>query len=217
MNRSLDSSYLLKIIQFESLQKYENSLQEMRVFTSNRSKSDLDEIWLLQHKPVFTLGIRERAEDIINTGNIPVVKSDRGGLITYHGPGQLMVYLLLDIRRLGIGLKQLVNTLEQSVIDLLESYGIKAMRRDNAPGVYVEGQKISSIGLRVQHGCTYHGLSLNVDMDLSPFDRIVPCGLTGMKMTDMKRLAGNVDISNIGRQLVQVLSSQLGYNPDYEY
>ena len=187
----------------------------MKAFTTTRSSSSTDEIWLLQHEPVFTLGIRENADDILDTGDIPVVKTDRGGLVTYHGPGQLLVYLMLDLRSLGTGLKALVSALEQITIDVLEIYGIHAARMENAPGVYVDGMKIASLGLRVQRGCSYHGLSLNVDMDLSPFNRIVPCGLSGMKMTDMKTLGVSADADEIGRQFMQVLSARLGYNPDF--
>ena len=202
----------LIVRRFDTIQSYQISWRSMKDFTQSRDKASTDEVWLLEHKPVFTLGIRERAEDIIDSGDIPVVKSDRGGLITYHGPGQLVVYFMLDLRSLGVGLKALVNTLEQVTINLLKEYGISAARLENAPGVYVDGKKIASIGLRIQRGCTYHGLSLNVDMDLSPFERIVPCGLSGIKMTDMKSQGVEADTHHIGRQFVQVLSSKLGYN-----
>ena len=190
--------------------------QQMKAFTRARTALVSDEIWLVEHEPVFTLGIRENADDIIDLGDIPVVKSDRGGLITYHGPGQVLIYLMLDLRRLGTGLKALVSTLEQITIDVLADYGIHASTKENAPGVYVDDRKVASLGLRVQRGCTYHGLSLNVDMDLSPFDRIVPCGLAGMKMTDMKTLGVAVDVETIGRQFIQVLSTMLGYNPVFD-
>ena len=204
------------IQQFLKPQDYTVRWLEMKDFTSTRTERSADEIWLLQHEPVFTLGIRENSADIIDPGEIPVVKTDRGGLITYHGPGQIIVYLMLDLRRLGTGLKALVTALEQVTIDLLSEYGIHAARKENAPGVYVDGRKIASLGLRVQRGCTYHGLSLNVDMDLSPFDRIVPCGLVGIKMTDMKRQGVVVDIDLIGRHFIQVLSTALGYNPVFD-
>lgn len=197
-------------------QEYTMCWQLMKRFTESRQADTTDQVWLLEHEPVFTLGIRESAEDCINTGDIPVVKTDRGGLVTYHGPGQLLVYLMIDLRRLGLGLKSLVNLLEQTVIILLSEYGIQAARLENAPGVYVDGCKIASLGLRVQRGCTYHGLSLNVNMDLSPFDRIVPCGLTGMVMTDMKTLGVTADIETIGRHFVQVLSMTLGYNCTFD-
>lgn len=207
-----DAARLLRVRLFKEPEEYSDCWQSMKQFTESRQADSLDEVWLLEHKPVFTLGIRERAEDCIDTGDIPVVKTDRGGLITYHGPGQLLIYLLLDLRRLGAGLKSLVNILEQSSIDVLREYGIQAVRMENAPGVYVNGSKIASLGLRVQRGCTYHGLSLNVDMDLSPFERIVPCGLAGIKMTDMKALGVTVGIDAIGRRFVQLLSKTLRYN-----
>ena len=207
-----DTARSLNVRLFSKPLNYSACWQSMKRFTESRQSNSLDEIWLLEHTPVFTQGIRERAEDCINTGDIPVVKTDRGGLITYHGPGQLLVYLLLDLRRLETGLKSLVNILEQSTIDVLGEYEIHAARKENAPGVYVDGRKIASLGLRVQRGCTYHGLSLNVDMDLSPFDRIVPCGLAGMKMTDMKTLGVAADIEAIGRHFVQVLTKTLRYN-----
>jgi len=211
-----DTTRRLIVRQFDAPQDYQISWQWMKEFTCARTKESTDKVWLLEHKPVFTLGIRERPEDIIDSGDIPVVKSDRGGLITYHGPGQLVVYFMLDLRRLGIGLKVLVNTLEHITIEVLKEYGISASRLENAPGVYVDGRKIASIGLRIQRGCTYHGLSLNVDMDLSPFDCIVPCGLADMKMTDMETLGVAGDINLIGRQFIQVLFDKLGYNSIYD-
>jgi len=211
-----DTASRLIIRQFDAPQDYQISWQWMKEFTHARTKESTDEVWLLEHEPVFTLGIRERSEDIIDSGDIPVIKSDRGGLITYHGPGQLVVYLMLDLRRLGIGLKALVNTLEQITIEVLNEYDISASRLENAPGVYVDGRKIASIGLRIQRGCTYHGLSLNVAMDLSPFGCIVPCGLADMKMTDMKALGVAGDINLIGRQFIQVLFDKLGYNSVYD-
>ena len=214
INDDVTGSALIR--QFTSLQDYTACWQEMKAFTRARAIHTPDEIWLLEHEQVFTLGIRENAGDIHDTGDIPLVKTDRGGLVTYHGPGQIVVYLMLDIRSLGIGLKKLVNTLEEATIDLLYEYDLSASRLENAPGVYVDDRKIASIGLRVQRGCTYHGLSLNVDMDLSPYDRIIPCGLSGIKMTDMKTLGAVADPHRIGRQFVQVLSSKLGYNAVYE-
>ena len=211
-----DATRPVLIRQFTSPQDYTACWQDMKAFTRARTIHNPDEIWLLEHVPVFTLGIRENAGNIHDVGDIPLVKTDRGGLVTYHGPGQVVVYLMLDLRSLGIGLKNLVNTLEQVTIDLLNEYEITASRLENAPGVYVDGRKIASIGLRVQQGCTYHGLSLNVDMDLSPYERIVPCGLSGIKMTDMKALGVSADTHGIGRQFIQVLSSKLGYNAVYE-
>jgi lipoyl(octanoyl) transferase len=207
-----DAARSLKVRQFKKPLEYSACWQSMKHFTETRQSDSLDEVWLLEHKPVFTQGIRESAKDLIDSGDIPVVKTDRGGLITYHGPGQLLIYLMVDLRRLEAGLKYLVNILEQSTIDVLGEHGIQAARKENAPGVYVDGSKIASLGLRVQRGCTYHGLSLNVDMDLSPFDRIVPCGLTGINMTDMKSLGVAAEIDAIGRRFVQVLSKTLRYN-----
>ena len=206
----------LVIHQFTGPQDYTARWLEMKTFTRTRTDQAADEIWLLEHEPVFTLGIRENPEDVIDPGDIPVVKTDRGGLITYHGPGQIIVYLMLDLRRLGTGLKSLVSKLEQVTIELLANYEIQAVRKENAPGVYVDGRKIASLGLRGQRGCTYHGLSLNIDMDLTPFDRIVPCGLTGIKMTDMNTLGVTADVGTIGRQFIQVLSATLGYNPVFD-
>lgn len=207
-----DGTRILKVRQFTGPLDYIACWQSMKRFSIARQKGTADEIWLTEHGPVFTQGVRESDGDCIETGDIPVVKTDRGGLVTYHGPGQLLIYLMLDLRSLGVGLKALVAILEQVTIDVLDEYGIQAARMENAPGVYVSGSKIASLGLRVQRGCTYHGLSLNVDMDLSPFDRIVPCGLTGMKMTDIKTLGVAVDIDSIGIHFVQVLARTLGYN-----
>ena len=211
MNKDEDIRPLV-IHQFTGPQDYTARWLEMKTFTRTRTEQATDEIWLLEHERVFTLGIRENPEDVIDPGDIPLVKTDRGGLITYHGPGQIIIYLMLNLRRPGIGLKALVNMLEQVTIDLLNEYEISASRLEDAPGVYVDGRKIASLGLRVQRGCTDHGLSLNIDMDLTPFDRIVPCGLTGMKVTDMKTLGVIADVETIGRQFVQVLSMRLGYN-----
>jgi len=212
----VDSARRLTVRHFEAPQDYQISWQWMKEFTRSRTEESADEVWLLELEPVFTLGIRGSVEDIIDSGDIPVVKSDRGGLITYHGPGQMVAYVLLDLRRSGTGLKALVNTLEQVSIEVLRTQGIVAARKENAPGVYADGSKIASLGLRVLHGCTYHGLSLNVDMDLSPFERIVPCGLDGVKMTDMKALGVKSDVDSIGRQFIQVLSRKLGYNSIYD-
>jgi lipoyl(octanoyl) transferase len=191
---------------------YQPVWQAMRDFTRGRSRDSTDELWLLQHHPVYTLGVRESREDVIDAGDIALVQTDRGGLVTYHGPGQLVAYVLLDIRRLGIGLKSLVATLEQAVIDLLAGMSIEAVRRPGAPGIYVAGDKIASLGLRVVNGRTYHGLSLNVDMDLAPFLRIVPCGLEGMQMTDLASLlTQQPDMEEIAAKLLGQLRDKLGY------
>lgn len=189
----------------------------MRELTRCRTRDSVDELWLLQHHPVFTLGVRESRQDVLEPGEIPLIKTDRGGLVTYHGPGQLVVYVLLDLRRLGIGLKSLVAMLEQAVIDLLAGLSIAAARRPGAPGIYVDGSKVASLGLRVVNGRTYHGLSLNVDMDLAPFARIVPCGLEGMRMVDLATLmAEQPDLDRIAAQLLGQLQDKLGYT-DIEF
>ncbi|MGD8631605.1 MAG: lipoyl(octanoyl) transferase LipB, partial [Gammaproteobacteria bacterium] len=164
---------------------YERTWHEMQSFTDCRSPDTPDEVWYLQHTPVFTLGRNTRQEHLIDTGDIPVIQVDRGGQVTYHGPGQLVVYPLLDLKRRQLGVQSLVHILEQTVIDLLASHGVTALRRHKAPGVYVDDRKIAALGLRVRRGCCFHGLSLNVDMDLAPFARINPCGYPGMQVTQL--------------------------------
>ena len=164
---------------------YERTWLAMQRFTDERKlvPDTQDEVWLVQHPPVFTQGQAGKAEHLLLPGDIPVVKSDRGGQVTYHGPGQLVAYLMLDVRRLGYGVRELVTRMEQCLIDLLASYGVSAAAKADAPGVYVDGAKIASLGLRIRNGCSFHGLALNVDMDLEPFRRINPCGYAGMAMT----------------------------------
>jgi len=187
------------------LQDYSATLEAMRRFTDDRDRETLDEIWLLEHPPVFTLGQAGRREHLLDPGDIPVIQVDRGGQVTYHGPGQLVAYLLLDLRRIGFGVKRMVNLLEESVIDLLDTYGIDAARRQDAPGVYVAGAKIASLGLRVRNGCSYHGLALNVAMDLEPFRRINPCGYAGLAMTQVSDLASGVSVADAGNTLIETL------------
>jgi lipoyl(octanoyl) transferase len=200
---------------FDDLVEYESCWKSMQAFTRKRDAQTDDQLWLLQHSPVFTTGIRNADQDVHKPGAIPVVATDRGGLVTYHGPGQLVIYTMLDLKRLGSGLKALVADLEQITIDLLARHDIAAARRDNAPGVYADGAKIASLGLRVQHGCTYHGLSLNVDMDLSPFQRIVPCGLAGIEMTDMRSQGAAINPDEIGLQFVELFAAMMRYNPTF--
>lgn len=188
------------------LQDYPRTLQAMRDWTDARREETSDEVWLLEHPPIFTLGQAGRLEHMIAPGNIPVVQSDRGGQVTYHGPGQLIAYLMLDLRRAGLGVKQLVNLLEQCVIDLLDTHGIEAARRPNAPGVYVADAKIASLGLRIRHGCSYHGLALNVAMDLEPFQRINPCGYAGLAITQISDLVAGVTVADAGRSLTNTLA-----------
>lgn len=165
---------------------YEPIWQRMKDYTENRDEFSADEIWLLEHPPIFTQGQNGKPEHILDAGDIPVLQVDRGGQVTYHGPGQLIVYFLLDIRRLQLPIRQFVQAIEESVIRLSADYGILAARRDKAPGVYVQEAKMASLGLRVKKGCSYHGLSFNMDMDLSPFKRINPCGLAHIKMTQWR-------------------------------
>jgi lipoyl(octanoyl) transferase len=160
--------------------------QDMQTFTAGRGPDTADEIWLLEHPPVYTLGMAGKREHLLADIGIPVIPIDRGGQVTYHGPGQLVAYLLLDLRRLGYGVKELVRRIEQAVIDLLAGFGIPGERLAGAPGVYVRGAKIAALGLRVKNGCTYHGLALNVDMDLTPYRAINPCGHPGMPVTQLR-------------------------------
>ena len=178
--------------------RYLEVFEAMRDFTSQREPGTLDEIWLTEHEPVFTQGQAGKAEHLLVPGDIPVVQSDRGGQVTYHGPGQLVAYLLFDLRRLELTVRGLVSGIERSVVETLEGYGITAAPRSDAPGVYVAGAKVASLGLRVKRGCSYHGLSLNVNMDLEPFTRINPCGLTGMEVVQVSDLGGPADVDRRG-------------------
>lgn len=180
----------------------------MQAFTAQRDKSTPDEIWFTQHHPVFTQGQAGRAEHLLAPGDIPVVQTDRGGQVTYHGPGQLVGYLLFNLKARGLGPRTLVRGIEHSICRLLADYGIDAANRDDAPGVYVAGAKIASLGLRIRRGCSYHGLSLNVDMSLAPFARINPCGLIGIEVTQMVDLAGPVLIQDVQQQLQTYLQEQ---------
>lgn len=182
----------------------------MRQFSEHRGAGSVDEIWLLEHPPVYTLGLNNKSAPPVEK-DIEIVQTDRGGQITYHGPGQLIVYTLFDLQRLGIGIKRLVDLLEASVIALLAQQHVEAHRKPGAPGVYVEDRKVSALGLRVRKGGSYHGLSLNVDMDLLPFSRIDPCGYQGMEVTDLKTLGVDTDRATIERFLLQYLCEQLGY------
>ena len=188
---------------------YEPIYERMQEFTRLRGSSAVDEIWLTEHRPVFTQGQAGKAEHILFPGNIPVVQSNRGGQVTYHGPGQLTVYLLLDLRRLGIGVRDLVSRIEAAIQALLEEYKTSSRLRSDAPGVYIENAKIASLGLRVSKGCSYHGLSLNVDMDLTPFSQINPCGLTDISVTHLVDHHA-VDMAEVKMKLSRYLLGQLG-------
>ena len=184
---------------------YEPTWHAMQKFTSERSADTVDEIWLVQHPPTYTQGQAGKPEHLLHQTNIPVVKIDRGGQITYHGPGQIVAYLLLDLRRWKINVRELVRLMEQAVIDLLAEYGVKAEGREDAPGVYVGDAKIAALGLKIKNGCCYHGLSFNVDMDLSPFDNINPCGYEGLRITQVLELGITVPWEELQAQLTQNL------------
>lgn len=187
-------------------QPYDQVWEAMKQFTVSRDQDTPDEIWLLEHNPVYTQGQAGKSEHILNRDpNIPVVQSDRGGQITYHGPGQLVLYVLFDLKRLGIGIRTLVCRLEQALIDVLQTYQITAQRRTGAPGVYVAEKKIASIGLRVKKSCTYHGIALNVNMDLKPFLNINPCGYQALKMTQIKDFYPEVRMEEVQQRLVETL------------
>lgn len=182
----------------------------MRAFTDQRQPGQDSEFWLTQHPPVFTQGQAGKPEHVLDSGDIPVVQSDRGGQVTYHAPGQLVLYVLLDLKQAGLGIRRLVTHLEQSVIQLLAEQGIPAWARQDAPGVYVEQGKIASLGLRVRKGCSYHGLALNIENDLAPFSRINPCGLIGQKMTSTRELGLDLSVEQAGARLAELLALELG-------
>ena len=188
---------------------YAETWAAMKQFTHDRGPQDRDTLWLTEHPPVFTQGLNGRAEHVLDAGDIPLLQVDRGGQVTYHGPGQLVIYCLLDLERLGIGVKTLVARIEQSVIQLLEEFGIEAHVRAGAPGVYVGEAKIAALGLRIRKGCCYHGLSLNVDMDLQPFSRINPCGYRGLAVTQLRDLGVDAGVEETGTRLAEILTGNL--------
>jgi lipoyl(octanoyl) transferase len=188
---------------------YEPTMRDMQRFTDERNASTPDELWLLEHPPVFTLGMAADRSHVLAPGDIPLVQTDRGGQVTYHGPGQLVAYPLLDIRRLGLQVRTLVMQLEQAVIDLAATHGITALGRRDAPGVYVDGRKLASLGLRVRRGASYHGLALNVDMDLAPFSRINPCGMAGLAVTSLAGLGAAMDVESAGREFARHFALRL--------
>jgi len=188
---------------------YAPTLAAMQRFTDERDAETADEIWLLEHPPVFTLGMAADRAHVLAAGDIPVVQTDRGGQVTYHGPGQLVVYPLVDIRRSGVSVRALVQHLEQSVIELLRPHGIAAQGRRDAPGVYVQGRKLASVGMRIRRGASYHGLSLNVDMDLEPFSRINPCGMAGLEVTQLATLGVSGGVQQISERVAPLLATLL--------
>lgn len=188
---------------------YVSTCQAMKDFTLSRQVETDDELWLLEHPPVFSQGSNGKEEHLLNIGAIPLVQSDRGGQVTYHGPGQLIAYTLFDLKRYGIGVREMVTRLEQSVISFLALHDLSGYSDPDAPGVYVDGGKIASIGLRVKRGACYHGISLNIDMDLSPFLSINPCGYQGMKMLDLKGLGCELTMADVKQQFVRVLTAKM--------
>ena len=192
---------------------YRDAYTAMRRFTATRTEATADELWLVEHPPVYTVGLAGREEHLPRGGTIPVERVDRGGQITYHGPGQAVVYTLIDLSRRHLKVRSLIALLEQSVIDLLAAYRLKAVRREGAPGVYVDAEKIAALGLRVSRGCSYHGVALNVDMDLRPFDAIDPCGYPGLVVTQTKALGVDADRAALGRALAERILVHLDHTP----
>jgi len=193
-------------VRSKGLQDYLKTWEEMKSFTENRDSDTLDELWTLEHNSVFTQGLSGKSKHLLKETQIPIIQSDRGGQITYHAPGQLIIYCLIDIKRLGVGIKKMVSMVEQSLIELLSSYDITAHTLKGAPGVYVNNSKIAALGLKVKHGRTYHGLSLNIDMDLSPYTLINPCGYADLKVTQMRNLTNNIlNIYDIKHELSEYL------------
>jgi len=195
---------------------YTSVWQAMHHFTDTRTPHTPDELWSVQHPPVFTQGQAGKAEHVLAPGDIPVVQVDRGGQVTYHGPGQIVLYPLLDLRRLGLGVRELVTLIEQAIIDTLAGYGLNAERRSGAPGVYIGDAKIAALGLRVRRGCSFHGLCFNIDMDLKPFERINPCGFAGLAVTQLVALAP-ASLPEARERLINGLAVLLGYNDRFNY
>ena len=196
-------------IKYLGLVDFEPTWRAMQDFTAQRGADTPDELWLLQHPPVFTLGLAGKREHILRSSDIPIIPIDRGGQVTYHGPGQVLAYVLLDLKRRGYGVRELVQRLEQAVIDLLADYSIPAQRRDKAPGVYVDARKIAALGLRIKQGRSYHGLALNVDMDLAPYQSINPCGYEGLEVTQLRALGIEEGLEIVARKLAAQLEMKL--------
>lgn len=192
-------------------QDYQPVWNAMQAFTLNRDEDSLDEIWFVEHSPVFTQGQAGKAEHILAPGNIPVVQVDRGGQVTYHGPGQQVVYFLIDLKRKKIGVRQLVSAIENTIVELLSGYNILSAPKADAPGVYVEDKKICSLGLKIKRSCSFHGLALNVNMDKEPFTRINPCGYAGLEITQLSELGGPDNLLAIEENLKQVILTNLNY------
>jgi len=198
------------IVRDIGLIEYQQAWQRMQALTDNRDEQTVDELWLLQHPRVFTQGQAGKAEHLLMPGDIPVIQVDRGGQVTYHGPGQLVVYFMLDIKRLGIGVRNLVTAIEESTVNTLAHFGVESAAKPDAPGVYIDGTKVASLGLRVRRGCSFHGLAINVDMDLEPFNRVNPCGYAGMVMTQVAHHA-EVTLEQVADQFVTEFCKAVGY------
>jgi len=198
-------------IRWLNISDYQTIWEAMRQFTDQRDAATTDEIWLLEHHPVFTQGQNGKSEHLLNAHHIPVVQSDRGGQITYHGPGQLIIYTLIDLKRKKWHIRDLITRLEQAIIDMLAAHHLPAYADPKAPGVYISEQKIASIGLRIRRGASYHGIAFNVSMDLSPFSHIHPCGFSNLKMTQFSNWGGTSDVTAVGHELITYLMKGLGY------
>lgn len=199
------------ILRTLGVQPYLPTLEKMQAFNAARDENTVDEIWLLEHEPVFTQGQAGKEEHVLATGDIPLVQVDRGGQVTYHGPGQAVVYLMVNLRRRKLGVRHMVARMEQAVVAMLAEYGVEAYAKPDAPGVYVNDAKIASLGLRVRRGCSFHGLAVNIDMDMEPFLRINPCGYAGMAMTQLSSLVEDLDSAAAMRCLVDKMIEQIGY------
>jgi len=197
------------VVHSSGRQEYEPLWRRMQTFTDERSATTPDEIWFTEHPPVFTLGLNAGREHLLAPGDIPVVQVDRGGQVTYHGPGQLMIYPLIDLKRARLGVRDLVTGLELSVVDLAAQHGIEAIARKDAPGVYVDGRKIASVGLRVRRGASFHGMALNIDVDLEPFSRINPCGYRDLEVTDLRSLGVTTERDAIESRVLELLLGHL--------
>jgi lipoyl(octanoyl) transferase len=202
------------IVRWLGRSEYVPVWEAMKAFTGGRSRETVDEFWVVEHFPVFTQGLNGKPQHLLDPGHIPVVHIDRGGQVTYHGPGQVVIYLLLDLRRLAIGARRLVNHIEQAVIGFLTEQGVNAHANPRAPGVYVQERKIAALGLKVTQGCSYHGLAFNTTMDVTPFARINPCGYPGLEVTQLKDLGVNMNWEGVAQHLCTHLQQQLGYGPD---
>lgn len=202
---------MMLVIRHLGQQDYDETWARMKAFSVNRTHDTNDECWLLEHPPVYTQGQAGKPEHILNPGHIPVIQTDRGGQVTYHGPGQIVAYLLMDLNRRQLGIRTLVNQLETILLKLLSEYHIIGETKEKAPGIYIENKKIASIGLRVKKGCTYHGIALNVNMDLTPFGGINPCGFAKLQMTQMRDFIPSINIDEVNHQLANLFSKHFNF------